>query len=252
MKNVIVIAKNTFREAIRDRILYALIGFALLFIALDLFLAKLALGDIVMIKSFGLAGIYIFGLIITIFLGASIIYKEIERRTLYFILSKPVSGFEVIMGKFLGLFGAIILTTALMTAIYLAVIFYESGTLDYLGLVAVFFQILEMGLFTAILIFFSSVAAPMTSTLCAIMILFSGHLLGSVMQNAQTIGGGILKFVQVIYYLLPNLEKFNLRDLAAHSISTTPSAAILTIGYAVIYSSILIYLANVFLKRREL
>lgn len=251
MKNIIAIAKNTFREAIRDRVFYGLFGFAILFILLDLFMAKLALGDPVMIKSFGLAGIYIFGLIITIFLGASIIHKEIERRTLYFVLSKPVSRTEVILGKFFGLFLAVSLTTLLMAVVYLMVVLRETAAFDYLGLEAILFQIMEMGLFTALLIFFSSIAAPMTSTICAIILLFAGHLLNSVMHTAETIGGGLAKFVEVIYYILPNLEKFDLRNLAVHNISVSPISAALTLGYALLYIVILLYAADFLFKRRE-
>ncbi|MEK7507795.1 MAG: ABC transporter permease, partial [Patescibacteria group bacterium] len=153
MKIIFVIAKNTFREAIRDKVLYAIVGFAVLFILSSLFVAQLARGDIVPVKSFGLAGIYIFGLIAAIFLGSSIIYKEIERRTLYFILSKPVSRSQIILGKFFGLLAAVALTTLIMTIIYECVIFYQSGTIDYIGFIAMMFQIMEEAIFIALLIF---------------------------------------------------------------------------------------------------
>jgi len=252
LARIVVIAKNTFKETIRDRILYAILGFAVLFILLDLFMAKLSLGDPVMIKSFGLAGIYVFGLIITVFLGSSIIYKEIERRTLYFILSKPVSRFEVVFGKFLGLFMAVALTTLLMAVVYLGIIGYETRQFDYLGLEAIFFQALEMALLVALLIFFSAMMAPMTATLSAVMLIFIGHLLDSVMQNARLIGGVVYKIALPLYYLLPNLEKFNLRNLAVHGLGISGGAALWTVGYAVLYSAVLIYCATLLLNRREL
>ena len=252
MKNVLVIARNTFRETIRDRILYGILGFAILYILLDLFLAKVALGDIVMIKSFGLAGIYVFGLVITIFLGASLIYKEIERRTLYFVLSKPVSRLDVILGKFFGLFAAVILTTALMAVVYLGVIFYEKGGFDALGLLAIGFQLLEMGFFIALLIFFSCVAAPLTATICALILLFTGHLLGTVAQNAQIIGGWTYRGVLAAYYVLPNLEKFDLRNLAVHHIVPSVHSLLLAAAYALVYAVLLLWAATALLKRREL
>ena len=252
MRNIYVIAKNTFREAIRDRILYAILGFGLVFILLDLFIAGLSLGDWVMIKSFGLAGIYIFGLIITIFLGSSIIYKEIERRTLYFVLSKPVSRRDLILGKFSGLFAAISLTTILMAAVYAALILYVGGGFDYGGLLAVLFQILEQALFVAVLIFFSSVAAPLTATLCGTMILFVGHLLTPVLANAKQIGGLIYKFILFLYYIFPNLEKFNLRNSVVHQIIPSFESILLIIGYALLYSVILLVAANILFGKREL
>jgi len=252
MRNIIVIAKNTFRETIRDRILYGILGFAALYILLDLFMARLALGDLVMIKSFGLAGIYLFGLMITIFLGASILYKEIERRTLYFVLSKPVSRRQVILGKFAGLFTAVIFTTALMAVIYLAVIFYEGGGFDYLGLLAIFMQVVEMGLFIALLIFFSSFAAPMTSTVCAVLVLFSGHLLDSVLKNSKLIGGLTYRLIKAAYYVLPNLEKFNIRNIVVHRVAIMPASVLWAVAYAVFYSVLLLFFASVIFKKREL
>lgn len=251
-KNTFVIADITFREAIRDRILYAVLGFGMLFILSDLFVAKLALGDFVIIKSFGLAGLYIFGLAITIFLGASIIYKEIERHTLYFVLSKPVSRSDVIVGKFLGLFAAVFLTTLLMTLIYLAVVLYQGGGFDHGGLLAIFFQIAEEGFFIALLVFFSSFTAPLTSTISALMLLFVGHLLNSVLDNARQIGGLTYRMAGLFYYLLPNLEKFNIRNSVVHGVLSPPSAILLTIAYALLYSVLLLYCAVVLFKKREL
>lgn len=252
MKNILVIAKNTFRETIRDRILYGILGFSFLYIAFAVLLAKISLGEIVILKSFGLAGIYIFGMIITIFLGASIIHKEIERRTLYFVLSKPVSRLDVVIGKFLGLFAAITLVTIVMTAVYLGIILLNGGGVDTPGLLAVFFQILEMGIFTALLTFFSTIATPLTSTIAAVMIVFGGHSMSSVLRTAAQIGGPFYRFIQAVYYIFPNLDKFDVRNLVVHQIFIPASAILLTITYAILYAAILLCLANFFLRRKEL
>jgi len=252
MKNIIVIAKNTFRETIRDRILYGIIGFSFIYVAITILLAKISLGDLVILKSFGLAGIYLFGSIITIFLGASIIYKEIERRTLYFVLSKPVSRLHIVLGKFLGLFTAIVLTTLVMTIVYLGVIAYNGGGFDSLGLIAIFYQLLEMGVFVALLIFFSTISTPLTATIAAVMIIFGGHSMGAVLHTAQQVGGFLYRFIEVVYYVFPNLDKFDVRSAAVHGIVPTGTSTLLTIAYAILYASILLSLANVFLKRKEL
>lgn len=252
MKNIIVIAKNTFRETIRDRILYGILGFSIIYVALTALLAKISLNEVIILKSFGLAGIYIFGVIITIFLGASIIYKEIERRTLYFILSKPVSRLDIILGKFFGLFLAVILVTAVMTAIYLLVIFWNGGGWDTLGLIAVFYQLLETGVFIAILTFLSTIATPLTSTIAAVMILFGGHSMSSVLKTAEQIGGFPYLLIKIVYYVFPNLEKFNVRNIVEHNIAVSGAAALGTFVYALLYAAIMLYLANVFLKRKEL
>lgn len=252
MKNIFVIAKNTFRETIRDRVLYGIVGFSFLYIAFSLLLAKVSLGEIVILKSFGLAGIYIFGSIITIFLGASIIYKEIERRTLYFVLSKPVSRLNVVLGKFLGLFAAVTLVTVVMTVVYLGVVFWNGGGFDRQGLLAIFFQIMEMGIFTALLVFFSTISTPLTSAIAAAMILFGGHSMSSVLRTASGIGGPFFGFIQVVYYVFPNLEKFNIRNIVVHNIQVPTASILFSVLYAALYTAILLYLANYFLKKKEL
>lgn len=252
MKKILTIAKHTFREAARDRVLYGILAFAAAFIFMDIFFARLSLGDPVMIKSFGLAGIYLFGLMTTIFLGASIIQKEIERRTLYFILSKPVSRAELVLGKFFGLIAAIVLTIALMAVIYLAVVALEGGGLDIPGLIAIFLQMLEMGLLTALLVFFSSVVRPLTATICSALLVFAGHLLPTVVQNAKTIGAGAHKLTSFLYYFLPNLAKFDARGPAAHAVVASPQEIFFAAAYALAYAAILLFLAIEFFKRREL
>jgi len=252
MKNILAISKITFKEAIRDKILYAILAFGILFGLLNLFLAKLALGDMVMIKSFGLAGIYIFGIVITIFLGASIIYKEIEKKTLYFVLSKPVSRSNIIVGKFFGLFAAVAFTTLLMALIYLAVIAYEGGGFDYLGLLAISFQMLEEAFFIAILIFFSSFSAPLTSTISALSLLFIGHLLDVVIKSAEQIGGVLHQIFMFLSVILPNLEKFNLRNLVVHNLSISFETALIVLGYALLYIILLLFCGTLLFKKREL
>jgi Cu-processing system permease protein len=252
MNIILAIAKNTFREAIRDKILYAIFGFAALFILSTLFVAQLARGDIMPVKSFGLSGIYIFGLIASIFLGSSIIYKEIERRTLYFILSKPVSRTQIIIGKFFGLLGAVALTTILMLVAYEFVIFYQSGSFDSGAILAVCFQILEEMLFIALLIFLSSIIAPLTSTICAIIILFVGHLTTSALVEAKLIGGISYKAITAVYYIFPNLDKFDIRTLVVHNSPLPGSLGVIAVAYALVYSGLLLYCATIFFKKREL
>lgn len=252
MYRAITIAKNTFKEAIRDRIFYGILGFAILFIILDLFFAGVASGDMVMIRSFGLAGIYIFGLIITIFLGSSIIHKEIDRKTLYFVLSKPVSRRDVILGKFLGLFFAVALTVILMTIVYLGVILLEGGFIDILALQAIFLQIMELGLFVALLVFFSSLASPMIAIVSSLIILFVGHMFDAMIDNAEIIGEGIFNFILYLSYVLPNLGKFNVRNMIVHDISIGVNETIFVVIYGLFYIALLLYLADLSFRKREL
>jgi len=247
-----VIAKNTFREAIRDRILYGIFAFALIYILSTLFLWNIALGDELVVKSFGLAGIYVFGSIVMIFLGASSVHKEIERKTLYFVLSKPVSRGSVILGKFFGLYLAVAVTVVLMVLVYGAVLLYAGIGIDLRGLLAVGFQLVEAGLFVALLIFFSTIASPLPTMLASSVLLVSGHLLDSVLKNAREGGEVAYRIVEAMYYLLPNLEKFNLRNAAVHNVSISSGSLLFALLYGALYGGVLLYFAHAVFKRKEL
>lgn len=253
MNQILVIAKTTFREAIRDKILYGILAFSVLYLLLILFLAKLSLEELPMIKSFGLAGIYVFGLVATVFLGSSLIYKEIERRTLYFIISKPVSRTQVIVGKFFGLYLAVAITIALMSLVYLGVIAYKGGGFDTGGLLAIFLELLELAVLTSLLTFFSSIMAPLLATISAVMLLFLGHVISGALEALQEdTGGAAYYFFNVLHFILPALEKFNVRNIVVHELPVPSELVIIAALYAALYTALLIYLASIFFKKREL
>lgn len=253
MNNIIAIAKNTFRETIRDRILYGILAFALLFLLSTVLFGSISLGeDVKVIKDLGLAGIYIFSIIITIFIGASLIYKEIEKQTLYIIFSKPVSPAQFILGKFVGLMSAIKLTVLLMTIVYLIIVYAKGGGFDYLALLSIILLFFELSIFIALTILFSAFTTPLAGTIYAVIILYIGHSLGLVQKYADN-AGGIAKYLGwFIYYLLPNLEKFNLRNTVVHGLIPNSGQIVYPIIYSMFYTAILLYLANLAVRKRDL
>ncbi len=253
MKNITTIAKNTFKETIRDRILYVILAFAILFILSTIFFGSISLGeDIKIIKDFGLAGIYLFSLIITIFLGGSLIYKEIEKRTLYILLSKPVSSMQVVVGKFLGLFVSILLTIVVMTVIYLVVVFAKGGGFDSSALFAILMQLFEIAVFISLMILFSTFATPLASTIYAVLVLYIGHSLELIIKYANKNPSNFRPVAVAIYYLLPNLEKFNIRNLVVHDVTISGLSIFYAFLYATLYSAILLVLATWSLKKQDL
>lgn len=253
MSVAFVIAKNTFKQAVRDKILYGILIFAVLFIGSTMVLSSLSLGeDIFIIKSFGLAGIYIFGLIITLFLGASIVYDEVERKTSYFLLSKPVSRQDIVWGKFMGLLAAITVTTALMAIAYTAIVILSGGTLDLVVILTILMQILETAILIAALILFSVFTTPLASIIYTILLLYIGHLLSFIKEYAEK-AGEISKFIlTAVYYIFPNLEKFNIRNQIVHQLPISSSEILLSLSYAVFYVFLLLHISKVLLNRKEL
>lgn len=254
MKNIISIAKNTFKETIRDKILYGILAFALIFLISTIFLGTISLGeDIKIVQDFGLAGIYIFSLIIAVFLGTSLIYKEIEKRTLYIVLSKPVSVKEVVIGKFFGLWSSIILNVLFMSVIYLLIVRFKGGGFDWLSLASIGIMLFELAIFIALTILFSALTTPLAGTIYSIIILYIGHSLPMMKHYTERFGGEASQiFANAIYYILPNLEKFNFRNSVVHDIRPSSGEIIYSVIYAALYSAILLWLATITLKKREL
>ncbi len=253
MRKILVISKNTFKQTIRDKILYGIVIFALIFLGSTVVLSSLSLGeDTFVIKNLGLAGIYLFGLIITIFLGASIIYDEVENKTTYFLLAKPITRADIIKGKFLGLFAGISVTTILMFGAYLLIVILSGGAFDYISFWAIMLQLLEMGILISFLMLFSVFTTPLAATIYTILILYIGHLLTFIKEYADK-SEGVSKYILTsVYYVFPNFEKFNIRNLIVHQIPISAEEIMISTAYAVIYIILIIYIAQALLNKKEL
>ena len=254
MKNIFVIAKNTLKLEIRGKILYGLIVFALLYILFQLFLGDLVFHELPMVQSFALAGIYFFNAIIALFLGTTSFFKDVDRKVVYFILSKPVSRAQFLLGKFLGLCAVLLLTTAILAVAYLGLIAYEHGGFDSLGLLAIFMQFLEMALFLAFALFVSTFSSSLLSIVYTSAVFFLGHIVSSLITDAQVVGITGVKYmlVEVFYYVFPNLEKFDLRSLAIHNVAAPFTVVALAAAYAIAYITLLLSAATWIFNKKEI
>ncbi len=253
MNIILTIAKNTFKETIRDKILYGILCFALLFLISTTMFGSISLGeDVKVIKDFGLAGIYIFSLIIAIFLGTSLIYKELEKRTLYVIFSKPVSEFQFILGKFFGLWFSVILNILFMTAIYIAIVLIKGGGFDYASLFAILLLIFELSIFISLTIVFSTITTPLAGTIYTIIVLYIGHSIGLIKGFIEKASPFVKYLLLIVYYVFPNLEKFNLRNSVVYGSLPNSAQIIYPIIYSVLFTTILLSLAIQALKKQDL
>ena len=150
------IALNTFKETIRDRILFLLLFFAAVFIVFSRLLALLTVGDRVkIIKDVGLSSISLFGVLMAILMGTGLVYKEIDKKTIYTLLSKPIHRYQFILGKFFGLVLTLSLMLLLMSLVYLIVVFLHTFQIEWKMLIAIFFIFVELLLITSVAILFS-------------------------------------------------------------------------------------------------
>ena len=244
-----VVAVNTFREAVRDRVLYNLIFFALVMIGAAILVGQISIGiERLVIVNLGLTAISIFGLIMAIFIGVGLVYKEIERRTLYSLLAKPVRRWEFLVGKYAGLLLTLAVNTSLMTLGLAAALFYVGRPFvrsDTLILVAVYFILLELALVTALALFFSCFSSPMLSTLFTLGIYIAGLFTSDIRDfGALTKSPAMKMFTQALYYLLPNFHNFNAITAASHGEAIPFSLIWQNTAYAALYAAIVLIAAS--------
>jgi ABC-type transport system involved in multi-copper enzyme maturation permease subunit len=257
MRRAGIVALNTFREAVRDRVLYSLVFFALLMMVAAIVVGQISIGiEESVIVSLGLSAISVIGLLISIFLGVALVSKEMEKRTLYALLAKPVRRWEFLLGKFGGLVLTLTVNTAAMALGLLLVMLYVKHTLersDAVVLVAVYFILLKLALIVALALLFSCYTTP----LLAILFTAGLYIVGLFVQELRNLpvdvmSPGTAAFTKWLSYLLPNFENFNVMALAAHG-RAVPGALILqNTLYAFVYCTMVLTAASVVFSRRNL
>lgn len=254
MKTIFTIARNTFREAVRDRVLYNLVLFVLLVTASAVFLGELTAGqEARTIVNLGLGAMLIFGAFIAIFVGVSLVSKEIEKRTVYAIFSKPIGRGEFIFGKYLGLCLTILVNVLVMGAgVSLALLYVGGNSLAVSIWGAIFLIFFELTILTAVAVLFSSFSTPALSALLSFFVFVIGHFSASLNDLAKGLGSSFAKFFfGVIYYILPNLSFYTFRTEAAHGILPPASMIFGAIAYAVVYVGILLVITVAIFSRRN-
>ncbi len=257
MRRAGVVALNTFREAVRDRVLYNLVFFALLMIAAAIAVGQISIGiEQIVIVSLGLSAISVIGLLISVFLGVALVSKEMDKRTLHALLAKPVRRWEFLLGKFGGLVLTLAVNTAAMALGLLLAMLYVKHSLersDATVLVAVYFILLKLALVVALALLFSCFTTP----LLAILFTAGLYIVGLYVQELRNLPLELLSpamtaFTKWLSYLLPNFENFNVMAMAAHG-RAVPGALILqNTLYTVVYCTIVLAIASVVFSRRNL
>lgn len=252
-----VVAVNTFREAVRDRVLYNLIFFALLMIAAAVLVGQISIGiERLVIVNLGLTSISVFGLVMAVFIGVGLVYKEMDKRTLYAILSKPIHRSEFLVGKYIGLLLTLAVNTALMTLGLVGALFYVTRTFepaDFYILVAVYFILLKLALVTALALLFSCFSTPLLSTVFTLGLYITGvfsqdiRLFGAMSQSPV-----LEKATAVLYYLLPNFNNFNAIAAAAHRRVIPPILVLENTAYAALYIGLVLLVASAIFSNRNL
>lgn len=259
---IFLIAGNTFRENVRDKVLYNLVLFALLLIICSLLLGQLSIGyEMKIIVDLGLTSISLVGVLIAVFIGIGLVYKEIDRRTIYNIVSKPVTRRQFLLGKFLGLLMTLGVNVAFMAlGIFAALVYLSSGWYwGYLNILpAIVLIFMELVLVTAIALFFSSFTTPVLSAVFTLCIWLAGHFNGDLVDLARISQSSAMEYTcRVLYYLLPNFSNFKIAtgrlviQQAGYMEPPDAMAVLAAASYGFLYAVILVVVAAGIFERRD-
>ncbi len=253
MSRIWAIALNTFREAIRNRILYALLFFSFLFIGGATVLSHLTIGEYgKVVKDTGLSVISLFGVLIAIFVGIGLVNRDIERKTIYTIATKPVSRPAILVGKYLGLLLVLAILLVSMGAVYVVTLAVNRTPLDGWFLVALWMTFLELMVITAFAVLYSSFSSPTVASFFSLSTFVIGHLTGDIRAFGEQADKPLWQFLaELQYWVLPNLEDFNVRTEVAYSVALPADFIALTTLYGLLYAGVVLGVAALVFRHRD-
>ena len=256
MSRVVYIAANTFREAVRDRVLYNLVAFAVLLSGAAILVGQISIDiERLVVVNLGLTAVSLFGVVIAIFIGIGLVSKEIEKRTLYTVLSRPVRRWEFIVGKFFGLTGTLVVNTFCMAIGVFAALLYVSHKFhssDGWILVALCFIVLQFLILCSLALLFSSFSSPLLSAVFT----FALFVIGSFAEDLRgfaRMSHGLARWLAIgTAYLVPNFSALNVIGQVAHEQAVSGQLIAYNTAYALAYSAMTICGAVLIFERRNL
>lgn len=257
MKNAAIVAWNTFREAVRDRVLYNLVFFALLMMAAAVVVGQISIDiENTVIISLGLTAISVIGLLIAVFIGVGLVSKEIDKRTLYALLAQPVSRAQFLVGKFGGLVLTLAVNTAAMAAGLFLVILYAKHAVESSDagiLLAVYFILLKLALVVALALLFSCFTTPLLAILFTAGLYIAGLFVGDMRTiHSVQMSEAMQKFLHWLSYLLPNFENYDVMGAVAHGRGVPGALVLQNTLYTILYCGIVLFAAAVIFSRKNL
>ena len=266
MRAISCIAVSVFRESVRDRVPYNLVLFSVLLIASSFFLGQLTAGqDVKIIKDLGLAATAVFGLFIAIFIGIGLVSKEVERRSIYALLAKPISRPQLILGKYAGLVLTLAVNVAVMTiALYLVLAYmtwtsppaaraaWDAPGIDPALLKALFLIFVELMLITALALFFSTFSTPLLSAALTFGFYIVGHFNADLRNFENVVHSRVAGWLaRGLYHLLPDLSAFDVKAQVVHGLAVPAGYLALTAAYGFVYIAVLLLIATLIFSRRD-
>ena len=266
MRATAAIAVSVFRESVRDKVFYNLVLFAVLMMASSFLIGQLTAGqDVKIIKDLGLAATSIFGLFMSVFIGIGLVSKEVERRSIYSLLAKPIARYQLVLGKYCGLTLTLAANMAVMAVALYSVLAYmawgvppearaawDAPALDPALLKAMALIFAELMLVTALALFFSTFSSPMLSAALTVGLYVVGHFSADLRNFQQVVDSpAAASFARGLYWVLPNLAQFDVKSDVVHGIHVPLGYLAITGAYAALYITMLLTIAALVFSRRD-
>lgn len=266
MRAILLVARHVFKDSVRDKVLYSIVAFAVILMVASFLIGQLTAGqDVKIIKDLGLAAMSLFGLFIAIFIGIGLVAREIDRRSIYSLLVKPVERHQFIIGKYLGLVATLLVNLAVMTAAYYLVLEYmavtlppaafkgEPPALDPHLLIAVGMTAAELALVTAVAVFWSTFSSSALLSAALTAGLWVAGQFGADLRNLEQVvsspvAGGLGR---ALYYMLPNFAAFDVKAQVVHGLPVEGRYIAVTLLYGFAYAAMLITASVIVFSRRD-
>lgn len=252
MRAIAAIALNTFREAIRDRVLYLILAVAVALIALSRFVSMLTVGsEVKIVKDLGLSSVSIFGLLTAVFVGVSLVFKEIERRTVLTLLAQPVRRWQFVCGKYAGLLLVLAAAVGLTGAAVLAAVALK-GEAPWPLVPAIAMIYVELALVAAFAVLFSTYTNPILASVGTVATYVVGHLSWSfdLLEKRMSSSAG-RALCDALHALVPNLDRLDVKAAAVHGAALPPGTLAAGAAYGMTYALAVLILACLIFERRE-
>ena len=266
MRAISWVAVNVFKESVRDRVPYNLAVFAVLLIASSYLLGQLTAGqDVKIIKDLGLAATTVFGLFIAIFIGIGLVSKEVERRSIYALLAKPISRAQFVLGKYAGLVLTLAANVAVMTVALYAVLAYltyaapenvrsawDAPGTDPRLLLAIALIFIQLMIITAIALFFSTFSTPLLAAALTFGLFIAGHFNADLKNFDRVVDAApAVWLARAVYHVVPDFSAFDVKTEVVHGLPVTSGYVGATAAYGLAYITGLLALSVLIFSRRD-
>lgn len=249
----LAIARNTFREAVRDRIFFLVAAFGLLLLAASVVMSPLTVGaQQKIVADIGLASLPLLCVMVVLLVGSAMLHKELDRRTIMTILAKPITRLEYLLGKYLGLVAVLTCMLVGLFAVFLLACWLTATPVQGAFFVSLGMTIVEMLLITGVVVFFSTFTTPVLTSLFTLGVFVAGHTVQDLQTFAEVTGNAaVAQTMAILKWTLPNLDLFNIRAAAVHGQTLDPGQLLIAVAYGFCFTGLLLALSDLTFRRRE-